>query len=237
MTLQVTAGAEWINDFHADACEQNDLSYRDDHAQGFLNEMRGHGHIVKFDWGNDNAWETDFRHPDYGGDSLNWTDDVNFLFYSDHGGNWGSVMHLAFSKAHGTCLASSNQWRLGRKALKWIVLDCCQAVLNTTVAHVVAVWAGPMQGAHMVFGFIGNGHDSWWNGDLGEDFGHDAATGARLANAWLDRGYSFWLDDNPIAIAAGTSQADAVNRRENESVNWRDASIASTNWLAWKYRE
>jgi hypothetical protein len=120
--------------------------------------------------------------------------------------------------------------------MKWFVLDCCQAVLNTSASHICAVWIPPMRGLHMVFGFIGNGHDSWWNASLGSDFGDDAGTGHRLANAWLDRAYSWWLDDNPIAIAAGASQAEAVNRRENESVNWLNSPVSSTNWLAWKYR-
>ena len=64
----------------------------------------------------------------------------------------------------------------------------------------------------------------------------DAGTGHRLANAWLDRAYSWWLDDNPIAIAAGATQGEAINRRENESVNWLGSPVSSTSWLAWKYR-
>lgn len=88
----------------------------------------------------------------------------------------------------------------------------------------------------MIFGFIGNGTDSWWNASLGKDFGHDAAVGYSLASHWVDRAYSFWLNDDSIAIAAGATQAEAINRRENETVNWRDYSVASTSWLAWKYR-
>ncbi len=235
MTLPVRVGAEWVNAFHS-PCVQNNLDYRDDHAIGFCDHMRSHGHTVVFDWGNDNAWETDFRHPDFGGDSLNWADNVHFAFFSDHGGNWDNVMHIAFTVQHQNCLGASNQWHLGVKMLKWLVLDCCQAVLNTSGGHIGAVWFPPMRGIHMIFGFIGNGHDSWWTASLGSDFGDDAGSGARLANAWLDRAYSFWLDDNPIAIAAGATQADAINRRENESVNWRDSSVTATNWLAWKYR-
>lgn len=236
MPIPVCVGVEWINTFHSGPCHQNNLSYRDDHAEGFYNRMGAHGHFKIFDWGNDNAWETDFRDPAFGGDSHTWTENVDFCYYSDHGGNWGNVMHIAFAVAHTNCLGSSNQWKLGSRMMKWLVLDCCQAVLNTTAAHICAVWIPPMKGAHMVFGFIGNGHDSWWNASLGSDFGDDAGGGSRLANAWLDRAYSFWLDDNPIAIAAGATQAEAVNRRENETVNWLNIPVASTNWLAWKYR-
>ena len=236
MTVPVCVGVEWINTFHPGACNQNNLSYRDDHAEGFYDHMGSHGHFRIFHWGNDNAWETDIRHPDFGGDALHWSENVDFFYYSDHGGNWDNVMHIAFSVAHNNCLGSSDTWRLGSRMMKWLVLDCCQAVLSTSASHICAVWFPPLRGLHMVFGFIGDGHDSWWNAGLGRDFGDDAGTGHRLANAWLDRAYSWWLDDNPIAIAAGATQGEAINRRENESVNWLGSPVSSTSWLAWKYR-
>jgi hypothetical protein len=236
MTVPVCVGVEWINTFHAGACNQNNLDYRDDHAEGFYDHMGSHGHFKIFHWGNDNAWETDIRHNDFGGDAIHWSEDVDFFYYSDHGGNWSNVMHIAFSVAHTNCLGSSDTWKLGSRMMKWLVLDCCQAVLNTSVSHICAVWFPPMRGLHMVFGFIMDGHDSWWNAGLGRDFGDDAGTGHALSNAWLDRAYSWWLDDNPIAIAAGATQSEAIARREWESVNWLGWPVTSTNWLAWKYR-
>jgi uncharacterized protein DUF6345 len=232
----VRTGVEWINNFHDDACNQNNLSYRATHAEGFQGSMSGHGHVAVFDWGDDNAWETDFRHPDFGGDSLNWSDNVHFCYFSEHGGNWDNIMHIAFAVAHEHCLAASNEWRLGSGMLKWLVMDCCQAVLGTSAAEVGGVWFGPMQGAHMVFGFVNDGHDAWWNRGLGSDFGDDAGGGARLANSWLDHAYSFWLGDAAIAIAAGVTQQDAINRRESETIDWRDWDAPSDNWLAWKWR-
>lgn len=236
MTVKVRVGGEWINTWHDDSCKQNNLSYRDDHTIGFCDAMKDRGHTKVFCWGNDNAWERDFRHPDYGGDSLNWIDNVNFCFYSDHGGNWSNTMHIAFSKKKDKCLGSSSEWKLGVKKLKWLVLDCCQCVLNTTAAHLAAVWFGPSRGIHMIFGFVGNGHDSWSTRKMGTNFGKDAGNGKKLANAWLDRAYSSSPDDNPIAIAYGASEAEAINRRENESVNWRDWNVTSPSWMAWKWR-
>lgn len=232
----VRVGAEWINTFHSGPCAQDNLSYRDDHAVGFYNEMKSHGHTGVFCWGEDNAWETDFRHPSFGGDSLNWTDNVHFVFYSDHGGNWSNTMHIGFAVSHGKCIGASNEWKLGIKMMKWLVLDCCQCVLNTSSSHISAVWFTPAFGVHMIFGFIGNGHDSWWNAGLGSDFGDQAGSGGRLANNWIDDAYSWWLGDSSIALAYGSSQAEAINRRENETINWLYYNVSSANWLAWKYR-
>jgi hypothetical protein len=236
MTLQVRVGAEWVNNFLA-PCTQNTLSYRDDHANGFYNQMVNHGHVGVFCWGNNDAWETDYRHPNFGGDSLNNIDNVHFMFTSTHGGNWNNTHHLAFAVQHQYCLSSSQQMLMGPRMLKWIVFDCCQMVLNVDSGHIVSTWGGPMSGGvHLIFGFIGNGTDSWWNDDLGSDFGDDVRHGNRLANSWLDEAYSWWLNDDAIAIAAGVDRNDAINRRENESIDWRDFGIASCNYLAWKYR-
>lgn len=234
--LKVRVGAEWVNKFHNNACKQGDLSYSDDHAKDFCSEMKKKGHTEVFVWGNDNAWERDFRHPDHGGDSLNWLDNVHFCFYSDHGGNWANTMHISFPRPMDRCLGSSNEWKLGAKMLKWFVLDCCQCVLNTSADHLAAVWFPPAHGVHMIFGFIGNSTDGWWTRNVGKDFGKKAAKGNKLANAWLDSAYSWWCDDFPIAIAYGSTQNEAINRRENETVNWRDMNVTSSSWMAWKFR-
>ncbi len=70
-------------------------------------------------WGNDDTWETDFRHPDFGGDSLRWTDDVHFFWFQSHGGIWSDEYHITFSKKQEHCIGGSKTWRLGSKNLKW----------------------------------------------------------------------------------------------------------------------
>jgi hypothetical protein len=74
-----------------------------------------------------------------------------------------------------------------------------------------------MQGVHLVLGFIGDSHDAWWTRDLGADFAGDICGGDAIGGSWVDRAYSFWVDDDSIAIAAGETQADAINRRDHEN--------------------
>jgi hypothetical protein len=199
--------------------------------------MVSHGHSSVFDWGNDNAWETDFRNPAFGGggDALNWSDNVNFCYFADHGGNWSNILHIAFSRSHNNCLSSSDTWKLGAKNLKWLVLDVCDGVVGTDASSVVNVWGGPMQGLHIVFTFV---NTTWpWSSSEGSDFGNDAGSCGALSNAWLDRTFHPGGGNSPIAIAAGASRDEAINRRENETINWRDWPVTSTNWLAWKWRD
>jgi hypothetical protein len=235
-TLKVSVGVEWVQTFHPDSCNQADLSWVRDQAEGFYNHMGSFGHGQVFNWGNDNAWETDFRHPAFGGDALNWSDNVHFCFFDSHGGNNGMRLNIDFAVAEKKCKSPSTEWKLGSKNLKWIVFAGCQAVLNSSAAHIVAVWGPPMQGVHVVCGYIGSSADAWWSNDLGEDLADDVSTRATIAGAWCDRAYSLWLNDDAIAIAAGATREDAINRRENETLDFRDTVIASTNWLAWKTR-
>jgi Family of unknown function (DUF6345) len=232
----VRVGVEWVDTFHTTPCHQNNLSYCDDQAEGFFNSMKSHGHTGVFDWGNDNAWETDLRHNDFGGDSLDWSDNVHFYFFDSHGGNSDDVLVLAFAIQHDNCLASSTKWRLGSKMLKWFVAAGCNAALSTDASEVVGVWGGPMQGVHIVMGYLGESADSWWTKGLGSDLADDVCNKNSIAGSWVDDAYSFWTGDHSIAIAAGNTQSDSVNRRDNETLDWRDIPIVETAWLAWKWK-
>ncbi|HYM46578.1 MAG TPA: DUF6345 domain-containing protein [Solirubrobacteraceae bacterium] len=167
---------------------------------------------------------------------MHWSDNVHFCYFADHGLNENNTFFIGFSFQHEFCVGTSAEWRLGAGELKWLVLDTCDAVLNTDPSHIAATWGGPMQGCHMVFGFIGENTDEWFTRDRGKDFGNEVGAGTVLAESWLNHAYSWWLGDNPIAIAAGENEADAVNRRETESIGGRDFPVLTTAFLAWKWR-
>lgn len=234
INIKVRVGVEWINDFpQGEECDQHDLPDMGSVSVGFYNSMGSRGHIQVFNWGNNNAWSTDIEHPDFGGDSLNWSDNVHFCYYADHGGNWDNLYNIGFAVQHNDCTSSSDKWHFGVKSLKWLALDACQLVLNTEANHIINVWSKPMQGIHLVFGSIGDGSS---DSNEGKAFADAICNGAALANAWLDTTYFPKRNKKPIAIAAGESRDDAINRRENETLNWRDLNVKSTNWLAWKWR-
>ena len=71
-------------------------------------------------------------------------------------------------------------------------------------------------------------------------FAFDICKGRALANAWLDTAFR-WENpkdpvNRPIAIAAGATRDEAINRREYENLDWAMFNVASTRWLAWKWR-
>lgn len=252
MANSVRVGVEWINIYpqHDAECPAvPSLSLMDDVAEGFLLAMRSCGHADIFDWGDENAWSSDFDHPDFGGDSLRWSDDVHFCYVAGHGGPTFSTdpfkaFNIGFSSRHINpgvlkCRAISSNWRLGAKRLKWFVLDSCDIVSDTVAAHVVKLWGGPMQGVHLLLGFIGLGRIWPSTRNRRISFALDICRGMPIANAWLDTAYSLESPDQPvrpIAIAAGFTRDEAIARREGETLDWLWSDVRATHWLAWKWR-
>lgn len=249
-TLRI--GAEWCDTYPQGShpCRQPNLRYGRQVALNFLAAMRSGGHDVIFNRANDNAWSSDFDHPDFGGTSLNGADAVHFCYYSGHGGHFGfdgqRVQALAFSSNHSPpnlapCFTMSAQWRLGANRMKWLLIDSCMTVKNTDPGHIVEVWAKPMRGVHLLLGFVDIqlvGPHTWsrraW-------FGFYISGGRRLATTWIDTAYG-WENPGdpvtrPIAIAAGASRNEAIARREEETLDWVHNDVAATNWLAWKWRD
>lgn len=248
----VRVGVEWVNRFHPDEeapCRSLELHYTDEVAASFLAAMRSFGHADVFDWGNDNAWWSDFDHPDFGGDSLEWSDNVHFTYFAGHGGQFHyeerRAFNIGFSTRHepvGTalCRSLSPQWRLGVKRLKWLALDSCQIVTDLDPGHIVEVWAGPMQGLHLLFGFIDLNRIGPYTYRRRVDFAFAINAGYPMARAWLDTAYGWESPQDgttrPIVIAAGATRDEAMNRRDHETLGWVYFDVSATNWLAWKWR-
>ena len=100
------------------------------------------------------------------------------------------------------------------------------------------MWQNAFDGLRMMLAFTDLVSDSWWTGGRGYNFGRRAGNGGRLTDAWLDECYSFWADDNPVTMAAGRSQADAINRRDNERLGsgFGDIPRGEVRWFAWRWR-
>jgi hypothetical protein len=252
MANGVRVGVEWINIYPQQDPEcpaVPSLRFMADCAEGFLLAMRSCGHDDIFDWGNDNAWSSDFDHPDFGGDSVRWSDNVHFCYVAGHGGSTYTTdpfaaFNIGFSSRHIApgylnCRSISTHWKLGANRLKWFALDTCDVVRDTVAAHIVKLWAGPMQGLHLLLGFIGMNHNWPSTRNRRISFGLDICRGVPIANAWLDTG-CVWEDPDhpvrPIAIAAGFTRDEAIARREGETLSWLWFDVRATNWLAWKWR-
>jgi hypothetical protein len=59
ISVKVRTGVEWVNKFHSEAVARRTWTIATTRRKGFYNEMGDHGHPKVFNWGDDNAWETD----------------------------------------------------------------------------------------------------------------------------------------------------------------------------------
>ena len=232
-----SVGGEWINKF-PDPCKQNTLSYCDDTTLGFLAAMAARGHTIKFDWGDKNAFELDFRDATAGGDDKNWVDSVDFAHFSSHGGTGeDNVFKGYFGSKVDSCTWKSNEARYGNDFnLEYLIIDACNSLELSR--DIIATWHGTFRGLRMIFAFTDLVSDSWWTSGRGLWFGLRAGNNGRLTDAWLDEAYSFWADDNPVAMAAGRSLADAKSRRDNERLGggFGDIPHNEITHYAWKWR-
>ncbi len=233
-----TVGTEWINRFPS-PCSQHELDYCDEVARGFGEAMQSRGHGWRFDWGNGNAWETDWRDPAFGGHDDNTeggADSVDFAYLSTHGGSGSNYFVAAFGVQRDKCLWDNREGRLGNSwNCEWVVMDTCESLQLPDPHH---KWHHCFHGLHMVLGFTGGASDSWWTEDRGWDFGRRAGAGAKLSDAWLDEAYSFWCDDNPVAMACGRNADDAKNRVFNERITsyYSDIPNHEIGWYWWRWR-
>jgi hypothetical protein len=150
-------GVEWI--VHYDDPDLNDLPYADDSAEGFYNILGSVGWTQRFDRGDNDAWERDFKRNDPGWNGADnsespgrrGVDSVDIAWFQGHGG--GSPEDgggdLIFNVAQDdTDLQSYNydrldQWnengpqdeaRWGDWDLEWIFLHACYS-LKTGPLH------------------------------------------------------------------------------------------------------
>jgi hypothetical protein len=142
-------GVEWCNIYTGVA---PNISGTDASAQGFNNYIDSlPGWSSRFDWGNSNAWEQDFKFasaPEGGTDSY-WADNVHFAFFAGHGSP-GSFWFGSAVDDH-ELRTTDAEW--GNGVLNWIVLHACQTMRAN---FGWTVWCDAFAGLHQMFGFHTN---------------------------------------------------------------------------------
>jgi len=173
-------GVEWVNDYPGTG---DDRSHWDESANGLYNKLVGEGWIGRFNWGNVNAWEEDFKRMDLGGTNEYWIDSVDIALVGAHGSTtWDSYYGKTLSCVYlGTnhddsCITPSDaRGAWGNNDLEWIALDSCSVLRDSSRGY----WANTMDGLHLILGFkntmyvisYGDGRawaeymvdDGWWD--------------------------------------------------------------------------
>ena len=175
------AGTSWIGSIGG-------LSGSKKNAQGFVDGLQDAGWKINFNWGNCNAWETDWHENDD-----DYVDAADFVFYTGHAGldGWQLVNpsncasdYLSSSEVGAGPETPGDIW--GRQDLEWIIIAACgpleDDILSPDGGDVLARWDGAFDGLHLLMGY---GAVTFDNEKEGRRVIKYAREGQSLIEAWF----------------------------------------------------
>jgi hypothetical protein len=175
------AGTSWIG-------ESGGLAGSQANAQGFVDEWADAGWHIDFNWGDGNAWESDWRRNDD-----TWVDNADFVFYTGHADGNGWVLanpddgSLDFNEVGAAPAARGDLW--GQSDLEWVIIAACgpleDDILAATGGDALARWDGAFDGMHLLLGY---GSVTFDNTEEGLRVSQYAKSGNTLVDAWFRAG-------------------------------------------------
>ena len=157
-------------------------------AQGFVNQLSAEGWPINFNWGDANAWESDW---DANDDS--YVDAADFVFYTGHASLNGWLLVTPgtnnFVTVTPSVVGASPQTpgdRWGQNDLEWVVVAACgplqDEILSPGGGDVLHRWDGAFDGLHTLMGY---GAITFDNTDEGRKIAQYSREGTPLIDAWF----------------------------------------------------
>jgi hypothetical protein len=145
------AGTEWIG-------ESDGLSGSRRNAGRFYDVFDAVGNVdARFNWGDLNAWERDFRDPAFGGTDTTWIDNVDVAFYTGHANGNG----FTFTSAMDDGFLHYSEARWGNHDLEWIVIAACGPLQTTTGGLSWAQrWGSAFHRLHLLMAYANDSFDN-----------------------------------------------------------------------------
>lgn len=174
------AGTAWIG-----LCGNPPLGGSQSNAQGFVDEWAAAGWHIDFNWGDCNAWESDWRR----NDDL-FVDNADFVFYTGHADGNGWVLakpddeRLSYTEVGSKPEKPGDLW--GQSDLEWLIIAACGPLEDDILAKgggdVLARWDGAFDGMHILMGYGAVTND---NTQEGRKVSQYAKSGNTLINSWF----------------------------------------------------
>jgi hypothetical protein len=172
------AGTSWIG-------QSGGLAGSHDNAKGFVDEWAAAGWHIDFNWGDANAWESDWRRNDD-----TWVDNADFVFYTGHANMNGWVLSspddgwLDFSEVGAGPATPGDLW--GQSDLEWVVVAACGPLQDDVISagggDVLARWDGAFDGLHTLLGYGAITND---NTDEGRKLAQYCKGGSTVIDSWF----------------------------------------------------
>jgi hypothetical protein len=152
-------------------------------AQGFVDGLAADGWNVNFNWGDANAWESDWRRNDD-----TWVDAADFVFYTGHanGDLWvlsspddGSLDFTEVGNGPGRGRSAD---LFGQNDLEWLIVAACGPLEDDIISKgggdALDRWDGAFDGLHQLMGY---GAVTFDNTDEGRKVVQYARAGATVS--------------------------------------------------------
>lgn len=172
------AGTSWIG-------VSGGLNGSKKNARGFVDGWQSAGWNVNFNWGDANAFESDWRRNDD-----TWVDAADFVFYTGHASMDGWVLadpdddRLSFTEVGAAPASPGDLW--GQNDLEWVTIAACgplqDSILSPGGGDVLSRWDGAFDGLHLLMGY---GAITFDNETEGRDLVKYARQGKTLRDAWF----------------------------------------------------
>lgn len=160
-TLRI--GVEWVMNYHNPA---SNLSQTKPDAEGLYNWLGANGWQKSFNYGNDAAWEKDWRDCSLGGiDCTFGVDRAEFAYFSGHGSP--SAWYFGVSKDYGGAWGGNARFQ----NVRWAAFSSCKTVRAGPYVGPgnppLTDWFNSFKGSYMVLGF----HSVMGDVPFGSNFG------------------------------------------------------------------
>jgi hypothetical protein len=172
-------------------------------AQGFVDGLAAAGWSIAFNWGDANAWESDWN-----SNSHIFADAVDFAFYTGHASPDGWVLNapddtfLSYTDV-GSWPGDGND-RYGSGDLEWIVIAACGPHQSShfvgSVGNAFDRWRGVFDGLHV---FMGYGAITFDNSSEGSRVVELSRAGWPVIDAWFRTAWEIQPSDNGAAAPNG----------------------------------
>ena len=146
-TLRI--GIEWVMNYHN---PDSNLSQTQPDAQGLYSWLGAFGWSKSFNYGNDSAWEKDWRDCTLGGiDCTYGVDRAEFVYFSGHGSpaSW----YFGVAKDYGGAWAGNARFQ----NVRWAAFSSCQTVRAGPYVGPgdppLTDWFNSFKGSYMILGF------------------------------------------------------------------------------------
>ena len=169
-----SAGTSWIG-------MSGGLSGSQNNAKGFVDGLAAAGWSIRFNWGDANAWESDWRRNDD-----EWVDAVDFVFYTGHASmnGWTLASPDDGSLQYTETAGAADLW--GAQNLEWAVIAACGPLQDEALAkgggNALTRWRNAFDGLHLLLGYGAATSDTT---EEGKRLIQYARGGATLMQAWF----------------------------------------------------